>query len=52
MNYLEIIFILLLQKNFDMAKNIRGFLENLLEYYFLNIIMNVNFNSDLKCEYY
>ena len=35
-----------------MAKNIRGFLENLLEYYFLNIIVNVNFNSDLKCEYY
>ena len=52
MNYLEIIFILLLQKNFDMAKNIRGFLENLLEYYFLNIIVNVNFFSDLKFEYY
>ena len=56
MNFLEIIFILLLQKNFDMAKNIRGFLENLFEYYFLNIIVNVNFFSDLKfgyyCEYY
>ena len=52
MNFLEIIFILLLQKNFDMAKNIRGFLENLLEYYFLNIIVNVNFFSDLKFEYY
>ena len=51
MNFLEIIFILLLQKNFDMAKNIRGFLENLFEYYFLNIIVNVNF-SDLKFEYY
>ena len=52
MNFLEIIFILLLQKNFDMAKNIRGFLENLFEYYFLNIIVNVNFFSDLKFEYY
>ena len=52
MNFLEIIFLLLLQKNFDMAKNIRGFLENLFEYYFLNIIMNVNFFSDLKFEYY
>ena len=39
-----------------MAKNIRGFLENLFEYYFLNVIVNVNFFSDLKfeyhCEYY
>ena len=52
MNFLEIIFLLLLQKNFDMAKNIRGFLENLFEYYFLNIIVNVNFFSDLKFEYY
>ena len=31
-----------------MAKNIRGSLENLFEYYFLNI----NFFSDLKFEYY
>ena len=31
-----------------MAKNIRAFLEILFEYYFLNIIMNVNFFSDLK----
>ena len=31
-----------------MAKIIRGFLENLFEYYFLNIIVNVNFFSDLK----
>ena len=38
--------------NFDLAKNIRGFLENLFEYYFLNIIVNVNFFSDLKFEYY
>ena len=29
-----------------------GFLENLFEYYFLNIIVNVNFFSDLKFEYY
>ena len=35
-----------------MAKNIRGFLENLFEYYFLNVILNVNFFSDLKFEYY
>ena len=35
-----------------MAKNIRGFLENLFEYYFLNIIVNVNFFSDLKFKYY
>ena len=39
-----------------MAKNIRGFLETLFEYYFLNITVNVNFFSDLKfqnnCEYY
>ena len=35
-----------------MSKNIRGFLENLFEYYFLNIIANVNFFSDLKLEYY
>ena len=34
-----------------MAKN-RGFLENLFEYCFLNIIVNVNFFSDLKFEYY
>ena len=34
-----------------MAKNIRGFLETLFEYYFLNIIVNVNFFSDLKFEY-
>ena len=35
-----------------MAKNIRRFLENLFEYYSLNIIVNVNFFSDLKFEYY
>ena len=34
-----------------MKKN-RGFLENLFEYYFLNIIVNVNFFGDLKFEYY
>ena len=31
-----------------MAKNIRGFLENLFEYYFLYVIVNVKFASDLK----
>ena len=35
-----------------MAKNIRSFLENSFEYYFLNIIVDVNFFSDLKFEYY
>ena len=35
-----------------MAKNIRGFLKNLFEYNFLNIIVKVNFFSDLKFEYY
>ena len=39
-----------------MVKNIRGFSENLFEYYVLNIIVNVNVFSDLKfecdCEYY
>ena len=56
MNFLEIIFTSLLWKKYDMAKNIRDFLENLFEYYFLNIIVNVNFFSDIKfqnyCEYY
>ena len=27
-------------------------MENLFEYYFLNIIMNVNFFSNLEFEYY
>ena len=35
-----------------MVKKIRGFLENLSEYYSVNIIVNVNFFSDLKFEYY
>ena len=35
-----------------MVKNIRGFLEKLFEYYFLNIIVNVNFFSNLKFDYY
>ena len=34
-----------------MAENIRGFLENLTEY-FLNFIMNVDFFGDWKFEYY
>ena len=42
LNFFKIILVLLLQKNFGMAKNIRGFLENLFENYFLNIIVNVN----------
>ena len=51
MNFLEIIFILLLRKNFDMGKSTRDLLENLFEYYILSIIVNVNFFSDLKLEY-
>ena len=35
-----------------MAENIRDFLKNLFEYDFLNNIVNVNFFSDLKFEYY
>ena len=35
-----------------MVKNIRGFSENLFEYCFLYIIVNVNVSSDLKFEYY
>ena len=34
-----------------MAKNIRGFLENLTNY-FLNIVVNVNFFGDLEFEHY
>ena len=34
-----------------MAKNIKGYLENLTDY-FLNIIVKVNFFDDLKFEYY
>ena len=34
-----------------MAKNIRGFLENLTDY-FPNINMNVNFFGDLRFENY
>ena len=35
-----------------MANNVRGFLETLFEHYFLNIIVNANFFSDLKFKYY
>ena len=34
-----------------MAKNIIDFLDNLTDY-FMNIIVNVSFFSDLKFEYY
>ena len=43
-------FVLLWWKSSDMTKNIRCFLENLFEYYFLNIIVNVNFFIYLKFE--
>ena len=39
-------------KEFWYGKNIIGFLENLFEYYFLNVIVNVDLFSDLKFEYY
>ena len=35
-----------------MAEDIRSCLETLFEYQFLSIIVNVNFVSDLKFEYY
>ena len=35
-----------------MAKNIKVFRENLFEYYFLNMFVNVKFFSDMKFEYY
>ena len=34
-----------------MAKNIKGFLENLTDN-FLNIVINVNFFGDLKFQHY
>ena len=37
-----------IDENFYMAKNIRGFLENLAN--FLNIIVNLNLSGDLKFE--
>ena len=39
-------------KEFWYGKKIRGFLENLFEYYFLNISVNVNFFIDLNFKYY
>ena len=44
-------FYFIVVNNFYLAKNIRGFLENLTDY-FLNIIENVNFFGDLKFGYY
>ena len=52
MNFFEKDFTLFLKNNFEIAKNIRGFLENLFEYHFLNIIVDINLFSDLKFEYY
>ena len=31
-----------------MVKNVIGFFENLFEYHFLDIVVNVNFFSDLN----
>ena len=47
-NFLVKFFISVLWKNFDIEKNIRGFLENLFECYFLNIIANAYFFSELN----
>ena len=49
-NFLEKKKYFIVVKGFYMAKN--GFFENLFEYYFLNFIVNINFFSDLKFEYY
>ena len=46
------IFYFFVVKEIWYGKNIRDFLENLFEYYFLNIIVNVHFFNDLKFEYY
>ena len=55
MNFLEIVFILFLEKLQKivkaMEKIIRGILQNLTDYS-LNIIVNVNFFGDLEFEYY
>ena len=46
-------FILFLQNNFDMTKKtLEVFWRLYLNIVFLNIIVNVNFFSDLKFEYY
>ena len=52
MNFLEIFIILFCKRILIWQKKTRGFLENLFEYYLLNIIANVNFFIDLKFEYY
>ena len=49
-NFLEILFYCC--KRILIWQEIFGFLETSFEYYFLNIIVNVNFVSDLKFEYY
>ena len=45
-------FCFIVVKEFWYGKKYRDFLENLFEYYFLNIFVDVNFFSDLKFEYY
>ena len=47
MNFLEIIFLLMLYNSLYITKNIKGFLENLTDN-FLNIVVNLNFFGDLK----
>ena len=48
----NIFYFIIVKEFWYRKKNIRGFMENLFEYYFFNIIVNVNFFSDLKFEYY
>ena len=45
-------FYFIVVKEFWYGKKYSVFLDTLFEYYFLNIILNVNFVSDLKFEYY
>ena len=47
MNFLEIIFLLMLYNSLYITKNIKGFLENLTDN-FLNFVVNLNFFGDLK----
>ena len=47
-----LIFIYCCKRILIWQKILRGLSENLFEYYFLNIIVNVNFFSDLKFEYH
>ena len=52
-NFFEIIFFYCCcERTLIWRKNIKGFLDDLFEYYFFNIAVNVHFFIDLKFEYY